>query len=980
MLFAGVTVSDYQLNLLDGQGYRSIPEARLAFTCPNVDSLFVSLKATTSLGALEGKVLLYVVPAAEPAGNPTARYTNNPDDIFADFNLTSNTGAHDGGHITVQLAQSRRGVAGAGIQRPLIILEGVDYAQVAPELLREEDGSDGNFAFADIIRWLSGPNPEDLGFDMDNISDRDLIFVDYLQGHASIKRNAELFKAVVRWVNSQRTGTAPTVVIGISMGGLVARYGLCEMDKQGEAHQVGLLLTHDSPHRGANNPLGLQFFVRGLQATEVLDVLGSTREAIRILEADATKEMLLVRARDKFGGVDYNTFLNGEYRQMVDYPAGQTPGFRFVTTSLGSECNTQLIPPSSLIAQFNGWNRILGLLRLEIAANMRSLPPQGQQIVVTQLRVSLGVNPGRRWLPIRVNTTVREYRNPPNLPPHDGMAGGFLPAQGGSSFYNVLWLFMGRNAATGILPHCIVPVASARDQADISMPNLNRPYNYLTQVATRQAAYITQGPLAGRDNFQHPFLTPRTVLFIAREVNRPDNPTVVTTQGFCPANCVINPTITGPDLLCNGAQGQYSLNWPGQGTLTTYNWAMNLPLGSSNGPQVTVQIPATGMGQGSLSVSAAVQFLDGAQCPVTANKTVEYGLDPTPLTINATVTNLISASGSTDASILSIPQMSPATDYIWRTSSNAITLDQNGLADNQVRVTPVTNAYGYPSVDLEVVTSCGSFLGTTQLHVYPCCRMPVLNPNPAIAGEHQEVEVSLFRDQAGTPAEGPFEWELFDARKEKVRDGSASTNPFSFEIGGLEPATYSVEVKSNDGNWIGDVNIVSQAGSHLTASPNPARKDVDEEVIVHVVGGPAQGQYELTLSTFGGQVLRQMQGTEPVFRLPMQGMDAGTYVITVTEGTQTWTEDLDFLLKTAPYLTVSPNPASGLVVATMVDPLYPGSTYTWELVDLNGNVLLQGSQTGEELHIDAGQAPTGYHTLIVFDGKNYYQKHLTVVR
>ncbi|WP_225865741.1 hypothetical protein [Dyadobacter aurulentus] len=46
-------------------------------------------------------------------------------------------------------------------------------------------------------------------------------------------------------------------MIGESMSGLVARWALTEMEKNGQDHQVRLMLCYDTPHQGANVPVGL---------------------------------------------------------------------------------------------------------------------------------------------------------------------------------------------------------------------------------------------------------------------------------------------------------------------------------------------------------------------------------------------------------------------------------------------------------------------------------------------------------------------------------------------------------------------------------------------------------------------------------------------------------------------------------------------------------------------------------------------------
>lgn len=44
------------------------------------------------------------------------------------------------------------------------------------------------------------------------------------------------------------------------MGGLVARVALRQMENDGQAHHTSHYISFDSPHNGANVPLGLQHF------------------------------------------------------------------------------------------------------------------------------------------------------------------------------------------------------------------------------------------------------------------------------------------------------------------------------------------------------------------------------------------------------------------------------------------------------------------------------------------------------------------------------------------------------------------------------------------------------------------------------------------------------------------------------------------------------------------------------------------------
>lgn len=85
----------------------------------------------------------------------------------------------------------------------------------------------------------------------------DLVLLDYADGRAAIQDNAQVLKALVKQVNQMKSGNAQLIVIGESMGGLVARWALRELENEGVAHQIKLMVCYDTPHQGANVPVGL---------------------------------------------------------------------------------------------------------------------------------------------------------------------------------------------------------------------------------------------------------------------------------------------------------------------------------------------------------------------------------------------------------------------------------------------------------------------------------------------------------------------------------------------------------------------------------------------------------------------------------------------------------------------------------------------------------------------------------------------------
>ncbi|GAA2601478.1 hypothetical protein SMC26_07320 [Actinomadura fulvescens] len=94
---------------------------------------------------------------------------------------------------------------------------------------------------------------------------RDLIIVGFDERSASLLRNAEAVSAAVRRAISSRTGNAPLVAGGFSMGGLIMRYALAEMEHEGLDHETGIYFSYDAPHTGAWLPISLQAFAHWIR-------------------------------------------------------------------------------------------------------------------------------------------------------------------------------------------------------------------------------------------------------------------------------------------------------------------------------------------------------------------------------------------------------------------------------------------------------------------------------------------------------------------------------------------------------------------------------------------------------------------------------------------------------------------------------------------------------------------------------------------
>ncbi|GAD06042.1 hypothetical protein PORCRE_1762 [Porphyromonas crevioricanis JCM 15906] len=155
------------------------------------------------------------------------------------------TDEHSGGQLTILYTGSRK-----ILRRPLIIAEGYELTKLSPNLGVKLDD------FSGILTGQVATQNELL-------SQFDLVYLDYNDGADDIWRNANLMKDAIRWVNRHK-GSTPNVVMGYSMGGLVAAIALRQMEIAGEDHQASKYISMDSPHQGANVPYGALCFIEDL--------------------------------------------------------------------------------------------------------------------------------------------------------------------------------------------------------------------------------------------------------------------------------------------------------------------------------------------------------------------------------------------------------------------------------------------------------------------------------------------------------------------------------------------------------------------------------------------------------------------------------------------------------------------------------------------------------------------------------------------
>jgi len=113
----------------------------------------------------------------------------------------------------------------------------------------------------------------------------DLVVLNFNNGSDFIQNNAQVLKALITEINDpmMKVGNFENIVIGQSMGGLVSRYALKELENDNIDHKVGLFINHDGGQRGSNLMPGAQFMLSSLKNSFYTQLASSTFVSIRYL-------------------------------------------------------------------------------------------------------------------------------------------------------------------------------------------------------------------------------------------------------------------------------------------------------------------------------------------------------------------------------------------------------------------------------------------------------------------------------------------------------------------------------------------------------------------------------------------------------------------------------------------------------------------------------------------------------------------------
>ncbi len=590
------SLNSIEVDFADGLGYRTVTLGSVFnISWATVGDYRIKVRVTPAVGSVVESWFDFTVNKASNIGS---RYDANNRFLLADPTFLPSAN-HSGGRINVILSVNN---TSGRIRKPLIVAEGFDANSIAPKLV-------GNYNINDFIESL----PLNFNDNLDDIASYDLIFIDYNNGADDIRRNAALLQAVVRRVNIEKAlggSTEQNVIMGLSMGGLVARFGLAQMVRNGENTQTRLLITHDSPHRGANVPLAFQFIARqitnlgsfgvGIPGSRFVinihptDLIDRPRQLRNLLNAPASSQLLINRATGaQTSSVVSNTFLadGGEYRTMVD---NLNAPYEIIATSNGSQCGVPLFQPNTdlLKGDVGGYLGAQFLLSTGFRTSFTFKSAANQAV---NEAVNWRVYSQTRIFTIPINITLYRYTvNSPAIIPFDGVAGGTFATDVETTEKEQWWFpVLGYSLSiTGVRAFCFVPVGSALDVSNLNTSlseryvgsvNISNPSKFNRYIGQETVQRNIGGVIVSIQNERHIRFTGRNSRWLFDQMENPTN----TSNQECTNECSSSGfSISGDNLVCSSAT--YTVNAP-VGTPVTWSVTpSNIASLTSNGNSATL--------------------------------------------------------------------------------------------------------------------------------------------------------------------------------------------------------------------------------------------------------------------------------------------------------------------------------------------------------------------------------------------------------
>ena len=319
----------------------------------------------------------------------------------------------------------------------------------------------------------------------------DAVVLDFTDATDYIQRNAFVFTALLQQIEDAIDPGRTLPVVGASMGGLVARYGLAWLETQSMPHRVRTFISFDAPQRGANIPLGLQHWVDFFASQSA-----SAATFRGILNTPAARQMLAYH----FGSTTGTTALPDPLRAGLAADLAAVNGYpaqpRRVAFANGAGNGAgQGYAAGAQVIDYD-FNNIIVLIRGDVWAL-----PSGP--------VAAPIFAGRMRVPFVIDATKNV--SIANAKPYDSAPGGWRASMAQldttqAPFGDIVALHDA---------HCFIPTLSALDLDDADL------HRDLTLVADPASGSPFDAVHWAATNEEHVFISPETAVRLRAELTPP---------------------------------------------------------------------------------------------------------------------------------------------------------------------------------------------------------------------------------------------------------------------------------------------------------------------------------------------------------------------------------------------------------------------------------------------------------------------------
>ncbi len=301
-IFTNASYASLYFDAGDGSGYRACtPNSTISVNYATEGTKILKLKIRTQQGE-------YLVSHTRISIQRPQSTLSGSGKVYATKDYTSSE--FNGQTVSARIVYDPS--ISPQICKPFIVVEGFD-----PWELEEISGGNDNAALDNELypnsNIHSGYNDysddSDIYETLHNTFGYDVIYVDWENCTADIRANAYLLQDIIQDINAMKLSAGSdekNIVLGLSMGGLISRYALRDMELKNEIHDVAAYVSGDTPHLGVNVPIGCQIllnqllsFIQGFDNTIYIadlffdNKIQRTENLIKdIITSDAAKQMM----------------------------------------------------------------------------------------------------------------------------------------------------------------------------------------------------------------------------------------------------------------------------------------------------------------------------------------------------------------------------------------------------------------------------------------------------------------------------------------------------------------------------------------------------------------------------------------------------------------------------------------------------------------------------------------------------------------